>query len=988
MQLSRFVTSQVPLNLTLRHDKLKPLLSNSYTYHFLLELSTKQPPAALGTKLLLSAIFSGLVSMNLFYASSRKFYNEYLLYKTISNGHESEFDMAEDLIVPRPQALERHNEILQSTVFESKYYVVCDKQEEFITLAVQLTPKILGSDNEKRTKCFYANYQKCADGSKCVVVFVTSKGSRLVASKGARNVSEANIFWRKILKQNNLTKPAPLAPPPQLYRSSQSALVQASNQTLSPISTAHHQISPSVSRTHQNRQVRGLDISPSTSDRSDFLLPLQTGVSSSTISNFSQPLFSPSLNSPLTPRKPYPGISSLIYEGQRVFIQRRTLTEIQIFTNIQNHQLKFICSGRVISPYDLEAWEAMLSNEKFPTTNSGQDAYDVDIATVSLAIEFASNNTKTANFNALLLHALSQMHRVIDPEFHGEVPIEAYNSLFLLNGLNSKIDENKRVPIELDQKKLVIDPKVTRDTRLKAEQLMDGLLTVILKLDPTLNASTYEYYQESLNTLLVLLSAQIHQSNASQIENNYFLNILLTNFSELVNNLTKRLVTNFIEQKPLPPASTSMRLVGVVYNAYTYLFPSRSSATLPSDPPPIAERSLLMLLLLSVQCRIPDEKTKNFREGIRSLKDAQEICLLLYLFMIENEDFRVYVLSRLDPEILLLQILRLLYDGIDSKTNYSQMYILLTIILLFSQDEVFNENIQKIHNPYKENQLEWVLIYVRNTPHNEFMNTSSISNITIRIDRLTKPWFTERFLKSISLGGLTYLVLIRIIQFNLSSHQDVYFHNNCLAIMANLGNSIQDIHPYVAQRLVNMFDIVAKRYQKLLKKAQQQGDDENSDAVAIYGDLVSLVLEIINSVLTRRLNSNPELIYSLLHKKDLFTHFQLHPKFSELIANIDNVISYFHARISEAKLKSPSAEEISELIETAARTWPPGRLKEFPDLKFQYEEETESQEFFCPYVWALIYRHTWIYWDEDKAHILRDYIIYDDEMEDSSVQVV
>ncbi|CAI2174287.1 5797_t:CDS:10 [Funneliformis geosporum] len=655
-------------------------------------------------------------------------------------------------------------------------------------------------------------------------------------------------------------QPAPLAPPPQLYRSSQSALVQASNQTLSPISTAHHQISPSVSRTHQNRQVRGLDISPSTSDRSDFLLPLQTGVSSSTISNFSQPLFSPSLNSPLTPRKPYPGISSLIYEGQRVFIQRRTLTEIQIFTNIQNHQLKFICSGRVISPYDLEAWEAMLSNEKFPTTNSGQDAYDVDIATVSLAIEFASNNTKTANFNALLLHALSQMHRVIDPEFHGEVPIEAYNSLFLLNGLNSKIDENKRVPIELDQKKLVIDPKVTRDTRLKAEQLMDGLLTVILKLDPTLNASTYEYYQESLNTLLVLLSAQIHQSNASQIENNYFLNILLTNFSELVNNLTKRLVTNFIEQKPLPPASTSMRLVGVVYNAYTYLFPSRSSATLPSDPPPIAERSLLMLLLLSVQCRIPDEKTKNFREGIRSLKDAQ--------------------------------------------------------------------------------------------------------------------------------GGLTYLVLIRIIQFNLSSHQDVYFHNNCLAIMANLGNSIQDIHPYVAQRLVNMFDIVAKRYQKLLKKAQQQGDDENSDAVAIYGDLVSLVLEIINSVLTRRLNSNPELIYSLLHKKDLFTHFQLHPKFSELIANIDNVISYFHARISEAKLKSPSAEEISELIETAARTWPPGRLKEFPDLKFQYEEETESQEFFCPYVWALIYRHTWIYWDEDKAHILRDYIIYDDEMEDSSVQVV
>jgi hypothetical protein len=86
---------------------------------------------------------------------------------------------------------------------------------------------------------------------------------------------------------------------------------------------------------------------------------------------------------------------------------------------------------------------------------------------------------------------------------------------------------------------------------------MDGLLKVILKLDPmyensfnllinkeiiglilffliftliSLSVSTYEYYQECLNILLVLLSTQIHQPNASQIENNYFLNILLTNF--------------------------------------------------------------------------------------------------------------------------------------------------------------------------------------------------------------------------------------------------------------------------------------------------------------------------------------------------------------------------------------------------------------------------------------------------------------------------
>ncbi|CAG8446368.1 14837_t:CDS:10 [Rhizophagus irregularis] len=688
---------------------------------------------------------------------------------------------------------------------------------------------------------------------------------------------------------------APLAQPPPLYQTSQT---QTSNQSLS----IAQQISPlPFSPTHQSRKVpRSLDTS--NSDFSEFLLPPQTGLSSPTTSTIQSP-FSPGLTSPYFSRRSYPGTSNFILGSQRAFIQRKTLTEIQFFTNTQYNQLKFLCSSRTISPYDSEVWGVMLGSEKFPTTNSGQDAYDVEMATVSLAIEFASNNKKTANFNTLLLHTLSQMRRVIDSEIHGEIPIEAYNSLFLVrvfskhfignlsrdeinqqfegdhtiladtpkfNGVESKIDENNRVQIDLNPKKLIIDPEVIQDTRSKAEQLMDGLLKVILKLDPIIYVNSY------------CIS------------------------SDFVNSLTKRLVTNFIEQKPSPPASTS-----VVYNAYSYLFPSRSSATLPSDPPPISERSLLVLLLLSVQCRAPDEKAKSFREGIRSLKDAQgmgggdmaisfralyqlicrqlpneEICLLLYLLMIENEEFRVYVLSRLDPEILLLQILRLLYDGIEGRTNYSQMYILLTILLLFSQDEVFNENIQKISISYQ-------------------------------------PWFTERLLKSVSLGGLTYLVLIRVIQFNLSSHRDVYFHNNCLATMANLGNSIQDIHPYVAQRLVNLFDIVAKRYQKLREKAQQQGEDENSDAVAIY----------------------------------------------------------------EANLKSPSAEEISELIETAARTWPPGRLKEFPDLKFQYEEELESQEFFCPYVWALIYRHTWIYWDENKTHILNDYIIHE-EMEASSVQVV
>jgi hypothetical protein len=38
----------------------------------------------------------------------------------------------------------------------------------------------------------------------------------------------------------------------------------------------------------------------------------------------------------------------------------------------------------------------------------------------------------------------------------------------------------------------------------------------------------------------------------------------------------------------------------------------------------------------------------------------------------------------------------MVYEGVEGKTNYSQVYVLLVILLLFSQDDVFNDSIQKI----------------------------------------------------------------------------------------------------------------------------------------------------------------------------------------------------------------------------------------------------------------------------------------------------
>lgn len=62
-----------------------------------------------------------------------------------------------------------------------------------------------------------------------------------------------------------------------------------------------------------------------------------------------------------------------------------------------------------------------------------------------------------------------------------------------------------------------------------------------------------------------------------------------------------------------------------------------------------------------------------------------------------------------------------------------------------------------------------------------------------------------------------------------------------------------------------------------------------SSELVIYADLVSLLLEIINSVMTHTLHHNPQLVYALIHKKEMFIQFKSHPRFGDLIENIDIV---------------------------------------------------------------------------------------------------
>ncbi|KAF9923922.1 hypothetical protein FBU30_006038, partial [Linnemannia zychae] len=442
--------------------------------------------------------------------------------------------------------------------------------------------------------------------------------------------------------------------------------------------------------------------------------------------------------------------------------------------------------------------------------------------------------------------------------------------------------------------KLGVDQTLVSDPRSYAEQLIQGVIEIILNLDAGSSPSAYEFYQEALNLFIVMASTQIQLTSSEPSEKNYFLNLVLEKFSQVAGQLTLRLLWNFTDQRPSPPLTGS-----IVYSAYSYLF-AKAGSSPSSEPHPIADRSILLLLLLHSQS-MGNSNWKAFRSAIQNIRDERDSMAN------DQKDDTIFVSFRKIFQVIC------------------------------HQDDVFNDSIQKITMTYQ-------------------------------------PWFTERLLKSVSLGGLAVAIIIRTIQYNLAQHKDVYFHTNSLAILANMSNSLQDIHPYVSQRLVTLFDIVARRYQKLVAKSIQQDEiiDKNPDII-IYGDMVTLVLEIINSTLTHKLKANPQLVYSLLHKQEMFAFFRNDPKFKDLIQNIEQAVNYFQQKVSEANIRAPTPEEVAQVIQTASRTWPPNLMKTFPDIKFRYEEEEQSNEFFCPYVWSLLYRNMFVYWDEEKAKILHDY---------------
>ena len=467
--------------------------------------------------------------------------------------------------------------------------------------------------------------------------------------------------------------------------------------------------------------------------------------------------------------------------------------------------------------------------------------------------------------------------------------------------------------------KFDLDPQVIDDKKLRAELLLEELFHIIIHADTRSNYSNYEFYMEAIKLLLILFSTQTQKLAlvSNKPGTNYFLDIVFNRLQHLSPHIVLRLMQNFNEQLPTPANG------GIISNAYSYLFTTISTA--------LTTLSRNGLLLLSILVHQSTLAKNNFRTVLASIVDSSntdankvkvkfkvlhdliaynlhvpEACILLYLMVTQNPGFKNYLLSRTDLDLLILPILKIINDiSIDS--DFNQIYVLTTVLLIISQDDFYMEQTHKV---------------TVNAP----------------------IWYIDRVIKTTSVGGLIILILLKTISINLSSLNDLFLHELLLATLTNFSSKINGFHPQsfsVANKFIVLLETATKKMVKLDK------EDVEFD---IYQDVVYEILQVFNNVITRSVQKNPQLVYALLHKKELFDTFNSFPKLTVFSSNIQVIVKLFNDWILEQEIET--SDDVLDFIRDISRVTFEG-LVHVDAVKFGFQEEDGYHLFFLPFVWSI-----------------------------------
>lgn len=634
-----------------------------------------------------------------------------------------------------------------------------------------------------------------------------------------------------------------------------------------------------------------------------------------------------------------------------------------------NPSLKALVGTEAISEND-PFWNQLISFTFISPTSSG-DSKLLEEAVIPLAKTLIENNPRTGNFGALVRIFLGRTKELkISTECQDQLFIwQAHNALFMIRCLLKVfIREMSEEELHLQFSYQERAPGFCGETGSEdlLEELLSNLVHLIVEV-PLLDI-TYSILFEAVTTLLVFFSYQLFHKDILR-DGIIYQHIMKGRCLCLTSRLVKTLLYNFIRQEKCPPATHIFEpkaegglLYGLASGVASGLWSvftlggagSKAGIDQEHNPLPLSNQSLLLLLVLAnltdgpdwpnpyrqaITCfrntqdtsSLPVEQPHTFQINFNSLYTAlceqqrsDQATLLLYTLLHQNANMRTYMLSRTDMDNLVLPILEILYHV--EERNSHHVYMALIILLILTEDDAFNRSIHEV----------------------------VLKNIS---------WYTERSLTEISLGSLLILVVIRTIQFNMTRTRDKYLHTNCLAALANMSAQFRCLHQYAAQRIISLFALLSKKHNKVLEQATQslrgrQGDNtalpDYAQDLNVIEEVIRMMLEIINSCLCNSLHHNPNLVYALLYKRELFEQFRTHPSFQDIMQNLDTVIGFFSQRLEQAG-SDLSVERVQEVIMKGAQALPKDRLKKFPELKFKYVEEDQPEDFFIPYVWSLVF---------------------------------
>ncbi|XP_076903061.1 uncharacterized protein LOC143558012 isoform X3 [Bidens hawaiensis] len=421
------------------------------------------------------------------------------------------------------------------------------------------------------------------------------------------------------------------------------------------------------------------------------------------------------------------------------------------------------------------------------------------------------------------------------------------------------LDENERVPDKFPKDESIIN------------MVMHAVLSFIGRVD--VSPKTYLLHHELLNFMLIAISTQLLSGPSPGPNDVHpFLDAAMSQESSLVGLIVHKLLLNYIS-RPRSKSSASYALMSeesqfgvlkrvgsaaanIVFFPLSYFVNSSVEASRSQ----LADSSInILLALIHYRKCILVESVKNSNTSESLLKDEtyfaenpyckalenvrdvefdrvdmegnahsgplvrlsfahlfdtlgmcladETTLLLLYALVHGNLVFLEYVLVRTDIDTLLMPLLETLYDA--SRRTSNQIYMVLIILLILSQDSSFNASIHKLILP-------------------------------------SVPWYQERLLNQTSLGSLMVIILIRTVKYNMSKMRDVYLHTNCLAALANMAPHVHRLSSYAAQRLVSLFDMLSRKYAKLaeLKNDKMQMSDKDDDKLPEDTVIVSRVAYI------------------------------------------------------------------------------------------------------------------------------------------------